>query len=100
MENDFGIARSLEDGSVALQIIAQFGGIGDIAVMRHRKLSLIAGHGERLGVQKIGISGRRIASVPNGEIAGQPAQNFGGEQVRYMPHAAVEMEMAAVARSN
>ena len=71
MQNDFGIARSLEDGTFALQLAPQFAGIGDIAVVRDRDLSLVAVDGERLRVQQHRIAGGGIARVADGQIAGQ-----------------------------
>jgi hypothetical protein len=50
MQDDLSIAGGLKDRPVALQIAAQFGGVGDIAVVRHRKLSLVAGHRKGLRI--------------------------------------------------
>ena len=71
MQDHFGVAGSLEDGAFAFQIAPQFGGVGDVAVVRHRDLALIAGHRKRLGVQQHCVAGRRIARVPDGQLARQ-----------------------------
>ena len=93
MQDHFGIAGSLEDRAFPLQFAAQFGRVGDVAVVRHRELALVAGHRERLGIEQNGIAGGRIAGVADGEVARQAAQDFRREQIRHVAHALVEMEM-------
>ena len=54
---------------------AQFGGIGDVAVVRDRDLALVAGHRERLRVEQHGIAGGGVARVADGQVAGQLGQH-------------------------
>ena len=68
VQNHFGIARGLEDGAVAFQLAAQFGGVGDVAVVRHRDVALVAGHRKRLRVEQHRIAGGGIARVADGAI--------------------------------
>ena len=71
VEHDFGIAGRLEDGAAAAEVGAQFGGIGDVAVVRDGDLALVADHGERLGVEQHGVAGGGVAGVADGQVAGQ-----------------------------
>ena len=41
MQDDFGIAGGLKDGAASFQILAQFGGVGDVAVVRDRDRPLL-----------------------------------------------------------
>ena len=55
---------------------AQFGGVGDVAVVRHRDLALVAGHRKRLRVQQHRVAGGGIARVADGQFARQTVQHF------------------------
>jgi hypothetical protein len=61
----------LEDGAAPLQLRAQFGGVGDVAVVRHRDAALVAGHRKRLRVQQHRVAGGGVARVADGQLAGQ-----------------------------
>ena len=89
VQDDFGIAGGLEDGAAASQVAAQFGGVGDVAVVRHRHAALVAGHGEGLGVEQHGIAGGGIARVADGQFAGQSLQHRAGEDIGHVPHGLV-----------
>ena len=62
----------------ALQLGAQFGGVGDVAVVRHRDLALVAGHRKRLRVEQHRVAGGGVARVADGQLAGQrrPARRW------------------------
>ena len=81
-----------------LQIGAQFGGVGDVAVVRDRDLALVAGHRERLRVEQHGIAGGGVARVTDGELAGQFRQHVAGEDVGHVAHRLVGVDFVAVAR--
>ena len=100
VQHDFGIAGGLENGPVALEIAPQFRRIRDVAVVRHRDLSLIAGHRKRLRIQQHRIAGGGIARVPDGQFAGQLVQHSGREDIGDMTHLADTVDGAAVAGRN
>ena len=97
MQNHFGIAGGLENGAVAFQFAAQFSGIGDVAVVRDRDVSFIAGDRKRLGIEQHRIAGGRIAGVADGGFAGQSSQHFRRENFGHVAHALVAINFAAVA---
>ena len=53
------------------QLAAQFGGVGDVAVVGDGDAAFVAGDGERLRVEQHSIAGGRVARVADGELAGQ-----------------------------
>ena len=67
MQDDFGVAGGLEDGAARFKIGAQFGGVGDVAVVRDGDPAFVAVHGKRLGVALDGIAGGGVAGVADGE---------------------------------
>ena len=97
VQDDFGIAGGLEDGAFAFQILAKLGRVSDVAVMGDGDASFITGDGEGLGVEQHGIAGGGVTGVADGNISGQAAQNFRREQVGDTAHAAVVVNLAAVA---
>ena len=100
VQDHFGIAVGLKDGSFAFQFPAQFGGVGDVAVVRHRDAALVAVHREGLRVEHPAIAGGGVARVADGHFAGQPAQHFRSEQIRDVAHAAMGVDHAAIARGD
>ena len=97
MEDHFGVARCLENGPARFEIGAQFRGIGDVAVVRHRDPALVAMHRKRLGVALHRIAGGRIARMADGERAGQFLKDGVGENIRHVPHRFLGMDQFTVA---
>ena len=56
VQDHFGIAVGLKNGSAALQVPPQFAGVGDIAIVRHRNAALMRSHRERLRIQQRSIA--------------------------------------------
>jgi hypothetical protein len=96
VQNDFGIARRLENRAAPPQVSPQLGGIRDVPVVRHRHAALVAGHRKRLRVQQHGVAGGRIAGVADGLVAGQGPQNVAGEDVGDVAHGFVDEDLRAV----
>ena len=97
VQNDFGIAGRLKDGSFALQIAPQLRRVGDVAVVRHRDLSLVARHQERLRVEQYGIAGGGITRVADRHVAGQACDLLRRENIGDMPHGFGTADLAMVA---
>ena len=53
MQNDLAIHRGLEDRAFGLQLLAELGGIGQVAVVGDGDLAARAIHGQRLGVAQV-----------------------------------------------
>ncbi len=100
VQNHFGVAGCLKDGPFALQFAPQFARVGDVAVVRHRDLSLIAVHRKWLGVQKHRVAGGGVARVPDGMVARQARDLFGRENIRHMAHGFEAADLAVVAGGN
>ena len=97
MQNDFGIARRLENGPARFQILPQFRGVRDIAVVRDRDPAFVAMHRERLRVALHRIAGGRITRVPDRQRAGQCLRARVRENIRHMPHRFLGVDQLAVA---
>jgi hypothetical protein len=97
MEDDFGIARSLKNGAALAEFLAQLHRVDDVAIVGHGDAALVAGDGERLGVEESRIAGGRIARVTDGESAGQLVQHIAGEDLGHVAHGLVAVEISAIA---
>ena len=49
VQDDFGVAGGLEDGAVAAEVGAEFGGVGDVAVVGDGDAALAASRRRRAG---------------------------------------------------
>ena len=97
MDENFAVAGGLENGPVVFQLGPQFGRVGEVAVVRQRKLHASAhAHHQGLGVAPLGLAGGGIADVTDGDVAGQMLQSLFGEHVGHQPHADVDMGLAPV----
>ena len=73
-EDDFAVGRGLENGAFALQLVAQDGGVDQVAVVRDRDLAAEAIDHEGLRVFHRARAGRGIAGVPDRARALQALQ--------------------------
>ena len=71
MDDDFGVAGRLEDGSSAHQLVAQGSGVRDIAVMGNGKPATCEIRIERLHVPQARATGGGVPNVPGGHHAGK-----------------------------
>ncbi len=97
VQDDFGIAGGLEDRPFALQILAQLGRVGDVAVVRDREASFITSDREGLGVEQHGIAGSGVAGVADGKISpGRPPRTSGVKRSATWPMPHGKCKIAAV----
>ena len=96
MHNDFGVAGGLEDGAGLLQAGAYFQRIGEVAVVRQRDLALVALHHDGLRIEQRGVAGGGVASVADGQRAGNTRQRVGIEDVGDQPHGFVELQLLTI----
>ena len=75
-----------------LQLIAQHGGINQIAVVRDRDLAAETIDHERLRIFQRARAGGGIARVPDRARALQPLQFFRAENLRDQAHVAMQVE--------
>src|ERR1700689_3828174 len=97
MQNHFGIAGRLKDGSLTLQVASQFLGVSDVAVVRYGDLSLITRDEKRLRIQQDGIAGGGITRVADRHVAGQAGDLLRRENIRHVPHRFGTPNLAMVA---
>ena len=76
-DDDFAVHARLENEAAAFEFVAEFGGVGEIAVVGDGNLAARAIHRERLGVAQIGRAGSGIARVGDGHVADEAVQDFG-----------------------
>src|SRR5438105_11507340 len=100
MDDDFGVAVRLENRAAMLELAAPVGGIGEIAVVTERDLSLIAIDHDGLRVEESFVARSGIARVADGGGAGKFVQNIGRENFFDFAHGAVGVEFVAVAGDN
>ena len=86
VEDDFGIARCLEDRAAIFEVLAQLGGVRNIAVVRDRNLAFVAGDGKRLRVAERRVTRSRVPRMTDGAVAGETRQDFGRKDVCHVPH--------------
>ena len=96
VQHHFRIAIRLKDRAAPFQIFAQFGGVGDVAIVGDGDLALVARHRKRLRVQQHRIAGRGIARVADGERAGKRGQHVAGENIGHVPHGLVSVHHVTV----
>ncbi len=100
MHDDFGIAGGLENRAAMLEVAAQFGGIGEIAVVRQGQLAFIAIDDDGLRVDQRGIAGGGVARVADGGRARQARQHLRLEDFLHQAHALFEMQVGAIGRDD
>ena len=100
MQDDLAVHRGLEDGTAGLELLAQLGGVGQVAVVADGDAPLGAVHGQGLGIDDVRRTGGRIAGVADGRVAHEPVQHIAGEDLRHQAHAPVDVEGLAVGRDD
>ena len=88
MRNDFAVGGGLENGTFALELVAQHIGIDQIAIVRDRDLPADAIDHERLRVFQRARAGGGITGVPDRARAFQSLQFFRAENLRDQAHVA------------
>jgi len=86
MEDDFGIHRRLEDRTIAHQLVTQFAGICQVAIMGHGKAAKGQVGKDWLDVAQHRPALGRIAVVADGSIAGQTGAQVAAEMVADKAH--------------
>ncbi len=101
MKDDFGVRGRLTDRTVGNQLAAKRQAIREVAVMGDRDAADFEFGKERLDVAQRHLAGRRIARMPDGDIARQLGECRG---VRVMisdeTHALFRIELLAVGRND
>ena len=100
MEQDLGVAARLEDGARAHELVPELARVDEVAVVRHRNLAVGAIDEEGLRVVEAALAGRRVARVPDGQMAGEPLERGFVERVGDVPHRARRAHALAVGRDD
>ncbi len=101
MRDDLAVGCGLENGTFALQLVAQDGGVDQIAIVRDRDLPAEAIDHERLRILQNARASRRITRVPDRARSFQALQFLRAENLRDEPHVAVQKKgRAAAVRSH
>ena len=95
MENDFAVRRGLENGTFALELVAQDIGVDQVAVVRDRELAAEAIDHEGLRVFQRARAGGGIAGVTDRARALETFQFVLAENLRDQPHVAMHLEAGA-----
>jgi len=100
-DDDLAVHGGLENEAAAFELVAERGGVGQVAIVRDGDLAARTIHRERLGVAEIGRAGRGIARVADGHFADEVVQDFRVvKNLRHEAHAVVLEEFAIVAGDN
>ena len=86
VQDDFGVARRLEDRSEPDQVVLQLLRVDQVAVVRDRDLPVRAVDEDRLRVGQAAVAGRGVARVADGGVPGERGQALGREDVGDIPH--------------
>src|SRR5882762_10343714 len=97
MDDDFGVAISLEDGAAMLELAAPVGCVGKIAVVADGDFALVAIDHDGLGVENGFVAGGGIAGVADGAGAGEFREDAGDEDFFDFTHGAMDVEVVAIA---
>ena len=100
MHDDFGIAGRLENRTAMLEAAAQFGGVGEIAVVRQGQLTFIAINDDRLRIGERRITRGRVARVPHRGRSRKARQYLRLEDFLNEAHALLEMQIDAIGRDD
>src|SRR5262249_13307566 len=100
MDDHFRIHRRLKDRPMGLELRTNLMGVDQIAVMGHRKPAARIIHSDRLAILQSAFSGRRIAHVPDGTLAGEALESGLVEDIGDMAHLTVDMEAFAIGRND
>ncbi len=95
VRNDFAVGCRLENGAFAFQLIAQDGGIDQIAIVRHRDLAAKTIDHERLRVFQRARAGGGITRMADRARAFQSLQLLRAEHLRDQAHVAMKLKGGA-----
>jgi hypothetical protein len=96
VQRHFSVAVGLEDRALAHQLVAQFAGVDDVAVVADADLAVHAVDEQRLGVGHRALAGGRVAGVADGNGARQRRQRVLGEDLGDVAHRAEGPHLHAV----
>lgn len=86
MQKNLAVAGGLKNGPGVFQFGAKLRRIGQIAIVRKRKLHAAPhAHRQRLGIARFGPSGGGIAHMPHGYVSRQMHENFLGKYIGTSP---------------
>ena len=94
MDDDFGVARALEDRAASLELFAQRLGVRQVAVVGDRDRAARVVDRDRLRVFQERAAGGRVAHVADGVVAAELRQLLGREDVDDVAHPAVRTKAA------
>ena len=97
MQDHLGVRGGHEDGARGLQLVAQLGGVREVAVVGHRDGPAVALDEVRLGVRGHGVARGRVAGVADGPVALDGVEALLVEHVVHEAHALVGAQPLAVA---
>jgi hypothetical protein len=100
VQDDLAVHGGLENGAPGFELIAQAGGVGQVAVVGDGDLATRAVHGEGLGVFQLRGAGGGIAGVADGKVADELMQNVAVKNLGDEAHAAMGAKLAAVTGDN
>jgi hypothetical protein len=99
MDDHFGVAGRLEDGTATVERTPKLHRIGQVPVMGDREPAFRELSEQRLHVAKCGFAGGRIAHMADAAAPGQPPDDVVAVEIAGdMTHRPVRMEMLAVER--
>ncbi len=97
VDDDFRVHRRLKDRSLLDQPAAQLGGVGQIAVVGKRQGAVAIVDQRRLGIAQLGLAGRRVARVTDGDASGQIADVLRLDRLGDQAHPFVDVGGAVLA---
>src|SRR5579864_1779217 len=100
MDDHFRVAGGLKDGPFVFKVAAELESVGQVAVVRERKLALIAIGSERLGVHQRRVARGGIAGMANRCRAGQTRDHVRREQFLHQAHAPFDAQLHAFGGSD
>ncbi len=96
-DDDFAVHGGLKNQPATFEVVAELGGVGQIAVVGDGDLPAHAIHRERLRVADVRRAGGRITRVADGHVAHEVMENFRVKNLRHEPHAMVLEKFSVVA---
>ena len=96
MKNDLRVAIRLEDRALPHEIVAQLTRVHDVAVVTKSDLPVRAINQDRLRIQQLALSGRRVAHVTDRHWPRQRRQRLAVEDIRDVAHGARDAHLRSV----
>ena len=98
VEDDLGVGGGLEDRARRLELLAEDGGVHQVAVVADGDRAAVALDEVGLRVRGHGVAGGRVAHVADRPVAGERLEPALREHVVHEAHALLEAERLPVAR--